>query len=39
MVREFAREDDYRVLLVFDPYSPAAQPDSSRTKENASSAP
>jgi uncharacterized protein (DUF58 family) len=29
MVREFAREDDYRVLLVFDPYSPAAQPDSS----------
>ena len=26
MVREFAREDDYRILLVFDPYSPAAQP-------------
>src|SRR5208283_5085299 len=24
MVREFAREDDYRVLLVFDPYSSAA---------------
>jgi len=28
MVREFAREDDYRVLLVFDPHSPAAQPNS-----------
>ena len=28
MVREFAREDDYRVLLVFDPYSPAAHPNS-----------
>jgi uncharacterized protein (DUF58 family) len=26
MVREFAREDDCRVLLVFDPYSPAALP-------------
>ena len=25
MVREFAREDDCRVLLVFDPQSPAAQ--------------
>ena len=24
MVREFAREDDCQVLLVFDPYSPAA---------------
>jgi uncharacterized protein (DUF58 family) len=24
MVREFAREDDYRVLLVFDPHGPAA---------------
>ncbi|HXY00448.1 MAG TPA: DUF58 domain-containing protein, partial [Candidatus Limnocylindrales bacterium] len=23
MVREFAREDDYRVLLVFDPHNPA----------------
>jgi len=29
MVREFAREDDYRLLLVFDPYSSAAQPNSS----------
>ncbi len=29
MVREFAREDDYRILLVFDPYSAAAQPNSS----------
>src|SRR6202007_438961 len=27
MVREFAREDDCRVLLVFDPHSSAAQPD------------
>jgi uncharacterized protein (DUF58 family) len=26
MVREFAREDDCQVLLVFDPYSPAAVP-------------
>jgi uncharacterized protein (DUF58 family) len=26
MVREFAREDDCRVLLVFDPHSSAAQP-------------
>ena len=26
MVREFAREDDYRVLLVFDPHSSAAEP-------------
>lgn len=26
MVREFAREDDCQVLLVFDPYSPAAAP-------------
>jgi uncharacterized protein (DUF58 family) len=25
MVREFARDDDFRVLLVFDPHSPAAQ--------------
>jgi uncharacterized protein (DUF58 family) len=32
MVREFAREDDYRTLLVFDPYGPAAQPHAS-TKE------
>lgn len=27
MVREFAREDDTRVLLVFDPHSAAARPD------------
>ena len=27
MVREFAREDDCRVLLLFDPHSSAAQPD------------
>ena len=27
MVREFAREDDSRVVLVFDPHSAAAQPD------------
>jgi len=39
MVREFAREDDYRVLLVFDPYSPRRNPILPRTKENASSAP
>src|SRR5271165_617618 len=26
MVREFAREDDCNVLLVFDPHSPAAEP-------------
>ena len=26
MVREFAREDDCRVLLVFDPHSSAAEP-------------
>jgi len=30
MVREFAREDDCSVLLVFDPYSLAALPDPSR---------
>jgi len=29
MVREFAREDDCRVLLVFDPYSSAALPTAS----------
>jgi uncharacterized protein (DUF58 family) len=33
MVREFAREDDCRILLVFDPYSPAAQPDSSANEK------
>jgi len=33
MVREFAREDDYRILLVFDSYSPAAQPDSSANEK------
>jgi uncharacterized protein (DUF58 family) len=32
MVREFAREDDYRVLLVFDPYSSAAHPNSSENE-------
>lgn len=31
MVREFAREDDCRVLLVFDPQSPAAQADGRST--------
>jgi uncharacterized protein (DUF58 family) len=31
MVREFAREDDCSVLLVFDPYSIAAQPTASVT--------
>ncbi len=35
MVREFAREDDYRVLLVFDPYSAAAQPNSSVARKGA----
>jgi len=33
MVREFAREDDYRILLVFDSYSPAAQPNSSAAEK------
>jgi uncharacterized protein (DUF58 family) len=33
MVREFAREDDCRVLLVFDPQSPAAQSTSAQEKE------
>ena len=32
MVREFAREDDCRVLLVFDPQSPAAQTGSASTE-------
>ncbi len=31
MVREFAREDDSNVLLVFDPYSTAALPSCSQT--------
>lgn len=34
MVREFAREDDYRVLLVFDPHSSAAQPDATSADTN-----
>jgi len=34
MVREFAREDDYRVLLVFDPHSSAAQPDATTADIN-----
>ena len=33
MVREFAREDDCRVLLVFDPQSPAAQGDAAVERE------
>ena len=33
MVREFAREDDCRVLLVFDPQSPAAQGNASAERE------
>jgi uncharacterized protein (DUF58 family) len=33
MVREFAREDDCRVLLVFDPQSPAAKSASGQEKE------
>ena len=33
MVREFAREDDYRVLLVFDPYSSAAHANSSEIEK------
>jgi len=34
MVREFAREDEYRILLVFDPYSSAARPDSSAAEKH-----
>ena len=34
MVREFAREDDCRVLLVFDPHSSAAQPDATIAEVN-----
>ena len=30
LVREFAREDDCQVLLVFDPYSPAAEANASK---------
>jgi uncharacterized protein (DUF58 family) len=33
MVREFAREDDCKVLLVFDPYSVAALPAASRAEK------
>ncbi len=33
MVREFAREDDYRVLLVFDPYSSAVHADASEIEK------
>lgn len=32
MVREFAREDDWRVLLVFDPHSSAGQPGATSTE-------
>jgi uncharacterized protein (DUF58 family) len=34
MVREFAREDDSNVLLVFDPYSAAALPSASRADKD-----
>jgi len=34
MVREFAREDDCRVLLVFDPHSAAAEPGSSTAEKD-----
>ena len=34
MVREFAREDDYRVLLVFDPHSSAAEPQATLADTN-----
>ena len=34
MVREFAREDDYRVLLVFDPHSSAAEPNATIADTN-----
>ena len=34
MVREFAREDDYRVLLVFDPHSSAAEPNATPADAN-----
>jgi uncharacterized protein (DUF58 family) len=34
MVREFAREDDYHVLLVFDPHSSAAEPNATLADTN-----
>ena len=34
MVREFAREEDYRVLLVFDPHSSAAEPQATLADTN-----
>ena len=34
MVREFAREDDFRVLLVFDPHSSAAKPNAAIADTN-----
>jgi uncharacterized protein (DUF58 family) len=34
MVREFAREEDARVLLVFDPYSPAALPNATAAQKD-----
>jgi uncharacterized protein (DUF58 family) len=34
MVREFAREEDARVLLVFDPYSPAALPNATAAEKD-----
>jgi uncharacterized protein (DUF58 family) len=34
MVREFAREDDFRVLLVFDPHSSAAKPNATIADTN-----
>lgn len=34
MVREFAREDDCKVLLVFDPYSAAALPSASTAEKD-----
>jgi len=33
MVREFAREEDFRTLLVFDPYGPAAEPNASANEK------
>ncbi len=35
MVREFAREDDCNVLLIFDPYSAAAKPTPSSTAKES----
>jgi uncharacterized protein (DUF58 family) len=34
MVREFAREEDARVLLIFDPYSPAALPNATAAEKD-----